>query len=702
MSYYRKIKRPALAGLAFAAIASATSCGEIGTTEAAIKENAISAILVSPETTTVMAGEARHIEARVLDGRGNVVQGAAVRWESSDTTVARVSATGNVQFMKEGEVQVGASAGGLTSYSRFWITRMSVRSVRISPSSLDLGVGAEQTVVAQTVGFFGDILTGRTVVWSSSDARIATVDSTGKVRGESAGYAEIVATSEGRSGRIPIRVADAAPAPIVASVTVNPGSASVMVEETLSFSATLKDAAGTTIAGGSISWVSSDTTIATVSSAGLASPRKAGSAMIRAISGSVSGQSTLTVRAATLQSLSITPSTASVIAGGSQQFIVAGTWSDGGTHSPAVLYAASGGTIASDGRFTADATVGTYRVIAVQQAGTLADTAVVTVTAAAPVLQAVVLTPIGASLIVGTTRQFSVSGQWSNGATTAPAVTYSATGGTISGGGLYTAGGTAGTYRVIAVQQGGTLADTAAVTVTSAPASGPNLNEPTGYVRIADQPFNSLTADGWRIESSNPTLTTDATAPISPSGIVRATYSAGFGSGSAPWAVERALSTRPTSLYYRFAVKHSANFQGQGSATNKLGFVWIDGGPDFFVSAEGTGSGNLVVTARIQGTGDSREYLRPNQGPSGVIARGSWHTVEVELISNTPGVSNGTVRVWLDNVRIIEYTDVRFSGAGETNYWEVISLYPIWGGGTGQSVSSTMTIDFDHIYVSGK
>ena len=48
-------------------------------------------------------------------------------------------------------------------------------------------------------------------------------------------------------------------------------------------------------------------------------------------------------------------------------------------------------------------------------------------------------------------------------------MTYSATGGTITTGGLYTAGSTAGTFRVIAAQQGGTLADTAAVTITAPP-----------------------------------------------------------------------------------------------------------------------------------------------------------------------------------------------------------------------------------------
>ena len=59
-------------------------------------------------------------------------------------------------------------------------------------------------------------------------------------------------------------------------------------------------------------------------------------------------------------------------------------------------------------------------------------------------------------------------------------VTYSATGGTISSGGLYTAGSTAGTFRVIAVQQGGTLADTARRDPDDGPAGAPGGHPDAG------------------------------------------------------------------------------------------------------------------------------------------------------------------------------------------------------------------------------
>ncbi|HKV75109.1 MAG TPA: hypothetical protein VJN95_11360 [Gemmatimonadales bacterium] len=159
------------------------------------------------------------------------------------------------------------------------------------------------------------------------------------------------------------------------------------------------------------------------------------------------------------------PSSATIAAGLTQQFSVTGVWSDGSTTAPAVTYSATGGTISSGGLYTAASTTGSFRVIATHQGGTLADTSAVTITP--PLLTQLTLTPSTANLSTNGTKQFSVSGLWSDGSTTTPIVTYTATGGTITAGGLYTAGTTAGNFRVIATQQGGTLADTSSVSIAA-------------------------------------------------------------------------------------------------------------------------------------------------------------------------------------------------------------------------------------------
>ena len=140
--------------------------------------------------------------------------------------------------------------------------------------------------------------------------------------------------------------------------------------------------------------------------------------------------------------------------------------SDGSTSSVAVTWSATGGTVTSAGAYTAGDIAGAFRVIARHQGGTLADTVVVNVAEPAPTLQSISLTPVSVTLGTGATQQFTAVGRMSDNSTTSVDVTYSATGGSVSASGLYTAGNTAGTFRVIAVQEGGALADTSVITVS--------------------------------------------------------------------------------------------------------------------------------------------------------------------------------------------------------------------------------------------
>jgi hypothetical protein len=134
-----------------------------------------------------------------------------------------------------------------------------------------------------------------------------------------------------------------------------------------------------------------------------------------------------------------------------------------------ITWEASGGSISTEGAYTAGETPGRYHVIATRQGGTEADTAIVNLSTSAPTLLQLVLNPATFTLAPGETTQFTVTGSWSDGSTTVPAATYAATGGTITPGGLYTAGAAAGSYRVIATQQAGGNADTSIVIVSAPP-----------------------------------------------------------------------------------------------------------------------------------------------------------------------------------------------------------------------------------------
>jgi formylglycine-generating enzyme required for sulfatase activity len=82
-----------------------------------------------------------------------------------------------------------------------------VASVEVSPSSgttIEVGQTVHLSVTAKDVA--GNVLTGRTVTWSSSDDSKATVSGTGLVTGMGAGAATITATCEAKSGTAAITV----------------------------------------------------------------------------------------------------------------------------------------------------------------------------------------------------------------------------------------------------------------------------------------------------------------------------------------------------------------------------------------------------------------------------------------------------------------------------------------------------------------
>src|SRR5437762_1844188 len=161
-----------------------------------------------------------------------------------------------------------------------------------------------------------------------------------------------------------------------------------------------------------------------------------------------------------------------------QQFVAYGRTQAGDSVAVAVSWSASGGAITSGGLYTANSVAGNYQVTATAQvsaaAAPTATASSTTVSGSSQVknrgpMAQVILTPLTASAVGGGRVQFAVYGIRKNGDSVAVSVGYAATGGIISAVGLYTAGQSAGTYQVIATQSGGTLASTAAVTISSVP-----------------------------------------------------------------------------------------------------------------------------------------------------------------------------------------------------------------------------------------
>jgi len=212
---------------------------------------------------------------------------------------------------------------------------------------------------------------------------------------------------------------------------------------------------------------------------------------------------TVVRRQSRIKTVTVSPNGATLSPGVSKTFTALGRLGDGTAVPIGVYWSATGGSIDAGGTYVAGDTAGSYKVMATNTAGTLSDTVDVTITAPAtppppaptpppPSLASVTLLPASATLARGTTRQFTAYGRTATGDSIAVGVTFTATGGTITQSGLYTAGSTAGTYRVIASSDG--LADTSSVTVTVPLGSG-TLGIPFGPTQLVanDGPIGDFT-----------------------------------------------------------------------------------------------------------------------------------------------------------------------------------------------------------------
>ncbi len=126
-----------------------------------------------------------------------------------------------------------------------------------------------------------------------------------------------------------------------------------------------------------------------------------------------------------------------------------------------------------------------------------------------------------------------------------------------------------------------------------------------------------------------------------------------------------------THLFLRFAYKTSVPFQVADIGLTKV--LWITGYPGGWLELQdspfGT-NGKLLLMLYAYDRNDV-ERLYTNV----FVADGQWHQIEAEFLLNTPGVSNGAVRVWIDNVLGVESLNRQLRGPTPT------SVAP-WGGKT--------------------
>ncbi len=186
-------------------------------------------------------------------------------------------------------------------------------TVTVSLSAATIQVGQTATATAAGLDQNGAAIATGAVSWSTGSPSIATVSEAGVVSGVAPGQVSIVATAGGRSGQASLTVI---PVP-VATVSVTPAAVTLAIGATQQFAASALGASGQTLTGRAVTWASSDSTVARLSTSnGLVSALATGSATITATSEGKSGTATVTVLPPPVASVSISAASASTSVNG--------------------------------------------------------------------------------------------------------------------------------------------------------------------------------------------------------------------------------------------------------------------------------------------------------------------------------------------------------------------------------------------------
>jgi len=244
----------------------------------------VSSITLSATSITLTEGDSQTITATV---KPDDATDKSVTWTSSNASIATVN-NGTIKGIKEGTATITAKAGVKSATCTVTVNKkvVSVTSISLNKTSTSLYVGDTETLTA-TVS--PSNATDKTVTWSTSDASIVTVNN-GTITAIAEGTATITAKAGDQSATCEVTVSEKVI--YVTAISLDQTSASLNVGATLQLTATVTP---DNAVDKDVTWTSSNTDIATVSTDGLVTALKVGSTTITATAGSYSATCEITV-----------------------------------------------------------------------------------------------------------------------------------------------------------------------------------------------------------------------------------------------------------------------------------------------------------------------------------------------------------------------------------------------------------------------
>lgn len=309
---------------------------------------ALVSIAVTPQSPSLTPNHSIQLSATGTFTDGSVQDlSSAVAWLSTSTGTLTISSTGLATANLPGAVSVTAIKGNVTGSDKLMVALPTLVSIALSPQNISLTPAHSAQLKA--TGTYSDGSTqdvSASVTWGASPNGIVAVSDKGLATGKALGAATITTVSAGVSATDAVAVV----APTLESILIASGRASIPVGISQQLSATGKYNDGSTKnLTSSVQWSSSELTVLSIDSQGMATANALGTVTVTATSGTVSATNQLQVGPPTVMSFTVLPTTSFLYVGGSEQLSAMATFSDGSIQdmTTSVSWSSADSTIAS-------------------------------------------------------------------------------------------------------------------------------------------------------------------------------------------------------------------------------------------------------------------------------------------------------------------------------------------------------------------
>lgn len=230
-------------------------------------------------------------------------------------------------------------------------------------------------------------------------------------------------------------------------------------------------------------------------------------------------------------------------------------------------------------------------------------------------------------------------------------------------------------------------------------------NAPSGGSWSTYLDWNGTDAIGVPHEFSpdNPDETTDETAPVSGTGVLRhridpASFPPNTQLGGGAVIVS---SLDASEFYVARALKFHDPFLVDGEGCKSMLVPSAESGSVYF-NYDKIDEG-IVIRPIVLMPQDADHDMRNDTWLSRTTTTpfplGEWGMWEFYLKMNTPGVQNGVMRVWANGVLQLEFTDWRFAATGEDPMWLYVNSNFHHNNGQSPAISQIQTIYMDHMTI---